>query len=43
MIIHKFGGTSVGDARCFANVADIIIEHQVGRVGRSAQTSAAGR
>lgn len=27
MIIHKFGGTSVGDARCFANVADIVIEH----------------
>jgi len=27
MIVHKFGGTSVGDARCFANVASIIIEH----------------
>lgn len=27
MIVHKFGGTSVGDARCFANVADIVIEH----------------
>lgn len=27
MIIHKFGGTSVGDAQCFANVADIVIEH----------------
>ncbi len=24
MIVHKFGGTSVGDARCFAQVADII-------------------
>ena len=28
MIVHKFGGTSVGDARCFANVADILIERQ---------------
>jgi len=27
MIVHKFGGTSIGDAQCFANVADIIIEH----------------
>jgi len=27
MIIHKFGGTSIGDAQCFANVADIVIEH----------------
>ena len=27
MIVHKFGGTSVGDAQCFANVADIVIEH----------------
>ena len=26
MIVHKFGGTSVGDARRFANVADIVIE-----------------
>jgi aspartokinase/homoserine dehydrogenase 1 len=26
MIVHKFGGTSVGDAQCFANVADIVIE-----------------
>jgi aspartate kinase len=24
--VHKFGGTSVGDAECFANVADIIVE-----------------
>ncbi len=24
MIVHKFGGTSVGDARCFARVADIV-------------------
>ena len=27
MIVHKFGGTSVGDAPRFANVADIVIEH----------------
>jgi aspartate kinase len=27
MIVHKFGGTSLGDAQCFANVADIVIEH----------------
>ena len=26
MIVHKFGGTSVGDAQCLANVADIVIE-----------------
>ena len=26
MIVHKFGGTSVGDAQCFANVADIVME-----------------
>ena len=26
MIVHKFGGTSVGDAPRFASVADIIIE-----------------
>lgn len=24
MIVHKFGGTSVGNARCFAQVADIV-------------------
>jgi len=28
MIVHKFGGTSVGDAPCFANVANIIIEQR---------------
>ena len=28
MIVHKFGGTSVGDTQCFANVADIVIERQ---------------
>jgi aspartate kinase len=27
MIVHKFGGTSVGDARCFAGVAEIVLEH----------------
>lgn len=27
MIVHKFGGTSVGNAQRFADVADIIIEH----------------
>jgi aspartate kinase len=27
MIVHKFGGTSVGDARRFATVADIILTH----------------
>jgi aspartate kinase len=27
MIVHKFGGTSVGDARRFAGVADIVLEH----------------
>ena len=29
MIVHKFGGTSVGDAQGFANVADIVVEHHV--------------
>jgi aspartate kinase len=27
MIVHKFGGTSVGNAQRFARVADIIIDH----------------
>jgi len=27
MIVHKFGGTSIGDAQRFASVADIVIEH----------------
>ncbi|HEV58187.1 MAG TPA: aspartate kinase [Phycisphaerales bacterium] len=27
MIVHKFGGTSVGDADRFSNVADIVIKH----------------
>ena len=27
MIVHKFGGTSVGSAQRFASVADIVIEH----------------
>jgi aspartate kinase len=37
MIIHKFGGTSVGDARCFANVANIVIDH----FQRSSETNSA--
>jgi aspartokinase/homoserine dehydrogenase 1 len=32
MLVHKFGGTSVGDPRCFANVADII-EKQHNKTG----------
>jgi aspartokinase/homoserine dehydrogenase 1 len=28
MIVHKFGGTSVGSAECFANVATIIADQQ---------------
>jgi len=28
MIVHKFGGTSVGDAQRFGNVADIVIRQQ---------------
>ncbi len=28
MIVHKFGGTSVGDVRRFSEVADIVIEHR---------------
>ena len=27
MIVHKFGGTSVGDAQCIAGVADILLAH----------------
>jgi len=27
MIVHKFGGTSVGDAQRFASVADIVLAH----------------
>jgi len=26
MIVHKFGGTSVGNAQCFASVADVVLE-----------------
>jgi aspartate kinase len=36
MIVHKFGGTSVGDAGCFAGVAEIVQEHH-------ARTSDPGR
>jgi aspartokinase/homoserine dehydrogenase 1 len=37
MIVHKFGGTSIGDARCFANVADIIIAQQNSAPGATPQ------
>ena len=30
MIVHKFGGTSVGNAQRFSDVADIVIEHHQG-------------
>ena len=30
MIVHKFGGTSVGDTDCFSRVADIVIENNGG-------------
>jgi aspartokinase/homoserine dehydrogenase 1 len=29
MIVHKFGGTSLGDAQRFSNVADIVTEHHL--------------
>ena len=29
MIVHKFGGTSLGEARRFSNVADIVAEHHL--------------
>ena len=29
MIVHKFGGTSVGDAQCFANVAEIVTDQHL--------------
>ena len=35
MIVHKFGGTSVGSAHCFANVADILLENRNGTDGAS--------
>lgn len=31
MIVHKFGGTSVGDAARFANVADILLARHAGQ------------
>jgi aspartate kinase len=37
MIVHKFGGTSVGDARCFANVADIVVQQYRGVGGGAPQ------
>jgi aspartokinase/homoserine dehydrogenase 1 len=38
MIVHKFGGTSVGDARCFGNVADILIGQCGGERGAAQET-----
>jgi aspartokinase/homoserine dehydrogenase 1 len=35
MIVHKFGGTSVGDAQRFASVADIVMEHHNETSGRA--------
>jgi aspartokinase/homoserine dehydrogenase 1 len=35
VIVHKFGGTSVGDAERFASVADIVLEHHLLRAGTS--------
>jgi aspartokinase len=32
MIVHKFGGTSVGNAERFANVADILLGNTNHRV-----------
>ncbi len=37
MIVHKFGGTSLGDARCFANVAEIVLEHHGSSDGAALQ------
>lgn len=31
IIVHKFGGTSLGDADRFASVADILVDHHQGR------------
>src|SRR5689334_19937433 len=43
MLVMKFGGTSVGDAKCFAAVKDIIArasrEHQIGAVVVSAMST----
>lgn len=37
MRVHKFGGTSVGDPQCFANVADIIVEQATSGGGTKPQ------
>ena len=37
MIIHKFGGTSVGDAERFANVAKIVADHSRSTPGDTQQ------
>src|SRR3954464_11268360 len=43
MLVMKFGGTSVGDAKCFATVKDIVAkarrEHEVGTVVVSAMST----
>ncbi len=43
MLVMKFGGTSVGDAKCFANVKEIVAraakEHSVGAVVVSAMST----
>jgi len=38
MIVHKFGGTSLGNAQRLANVADIVIEHHGRASGTTAET-----
>jgi len=40
MIVHKFGGTSVGDAQRFARVVDILIEHHAASAETAAVVSA---
>jgi aspartate kinase len=37
VIVHKFGGTSVGNADCFANVAEILRQQQAGQVSPETQ------
>jgi aspartokinase/homoserine dehydrogenase 1 len=38
MIVHKFGGTSVGSAERFASVADIISQHHLQPLGDSCES-----
>jgi aspartokinase/homoserine dehydrogenase 1 len=42
MIVHKFGGTSVADARCFGKVADIVQEQQDAQSGTALDSDARG-